>query len=39
LPENVVAARSSVGGTAQVQVRKQIEYAESKLLKKEQPVS
>ncbi|WP_408009006.1 argininosuccinate lyase [Pseudalkalibacillus sp. A8] len=30
-PENVVAARSSTGGTAQAEVRKQIELAESKL--------
>ncbi|WP_349409183.1 argininosuccinate lyase [Pseudalkalibacillus sp. SCS-8] len=34
-PENVVATRASTGGTAQTQVRKQIEMAESKLLKKQ----
>ncbi|MGM7703560.1 argininosuccinate lyase [Pseudalkalibacillus sp. Hm43] len=38
-PENVVAARNSEGGTSQQQVRKQIELAETRLLKKEAPVT
>ncbi|MCF6139404.1 argininosuccinate lyase [Pseudalkalibacillus berkeleyi] len=37
-PENVVAARDSTGGTAQKQVRKQIELAETKILKKKETV-
>lgn len=38
IPENVVAARKSPGGTSQKQVRKQIELAEAKLLQKEESV-
>ncbi len=38
-PENVVAARNSEGGTSQQQVRKQIDLAEAKLLKKGAPVT